>query len=101
MELGAIEKCEGRLHVERITKALSVIADPMPAQVRTVLNDLGYINERIHDLKQSGATTRFFLDLRFMGSSLCLDGSVTGTKAVVEAFGAPETGPFTPVKRKQ
>lgn len=101
VELDAIEKCEGRLHAERITKALSDIADPTSDQVRTVLNDLGYIDERIHDLQQSGATTRFFLDLRFMGNSLCLDGSVTDTKAVIEAFGTSETGPFTPAQRNR
>ncbi|MFG2560712.1 hypothetical protein [Streptomyces sp. NPDC048496] len=100
-ELDAAEKCEGHLHIERITRALSGLADPTPAQVRKVLNDLGYINERIHNLKQSGAATRFFLDLRSMGSSLCLDGSTTGSKIVIEAFGHPETGPFTPVERRR
>ncbi|WP_158778718.1 hypothetical protein [Streptomyces cellulosae] len=101
VELGATEKCAGRLHAERITKALSGMTDPTPAKVRQILNDLGYIDERIHDLMKSGPTTRFFIDLRFMGGSLSLDGSVTGTKAVIEAFGTPETGPFTSVKRKQ
>ncbi|MFD5032500.1 hypothetical protein ACFVWX_19455 [Streptomyces sp. NPDC058220] len=99
--LNALEKCEGRRHVERITQVLSGMADATPAQVRKVLNDLGYINERIHGLKRSGAATRFFVDLRFMGGSLCLNGSVTGSKTVIEAFGHPETGPFAPVKRKQ
>ncbi|WP_324786194.1 hypothetical protein [Streptomyces sp. H51] len=100
VKLNAIEKCEGRLHSERITKALDDLADPTPAQVRRVLNDLGYINERIHGLRRSGATTRFFVDLRVMGGSLCLDGSVTGTKSVVTAYAASATGPFTPAKRK-
>ncbi len=99
--LGALERCEGRLHIERISNALSGMTDSSPAQVRKALNRLGYIDERIHDLEQSGPTTHFFLDLRFMGGSLCLDGSVTGTKVVVEAFGAPEVGPFTPVNRKR
>lgn len=100
-ELNAVEQCEGRLHAERITAVLSGVADPTPARVRKVLNALGYIDERIHGLERSGATTRFFLDLRVMGGSLCLDGSAAGPRTVVEAFAAPGTGPFRPVGRKR
>ncbi|WP_405950608.1 hypothetical protein OG588_34150 [Streptomyces prunicolor] len=97
--LSAVEKCEGRLHSKRITKALSRPTAPTPGEIRTTLNDLGYINERIHNLRKSGATTRFYVDLRVLGGSLCLDGSVTSTTTVVTAFAAPPTGPFIPAKR--
>ncbi|GGW76730.1 hypothetical protein [Streptomyces caelestis] len=45
----------------RITQAFWDLVEPTPTKVRAILNDLGYVDERIHDLKQSGATTRFFL----------------------------------------
>ncbi|MGW3105837.1 hypothetical protein [Streptomyces sp. NPDC001100] len=98
--LSAVEKCEGRLHSKRITKALSRPTAPTADEIRTILNDLGYINERIHNLRTSGATTHFYVDLRVLGGSLCLDGSVTGTTTMVTAFAAPPTGPFTPAKRR-
>ncbi|MGW8887586.1 hypothetical protein [Streptomyces sp. NPDC055749] len=99
LELNAHDWCAGHLHIERVAQALWNVADPTPAQVRKILNDLGYLDERIHDLKQSGATTRFFLDLRVKGSRLALEGSAAGTQTGIELFVAPETGPFTPVKR--
>ncbi|WP_327235022.1 hypothetical protein OG349_14715 [Streptomyces sp. NBC_01317] len=99
--LNALQKCEGRLHAARVTKALSGPEELTTAQVRKALTDLGYLDERIHRLERSGATTHFYLDLRVLGGSLCLEGTVTGTKAVVEAYGAPEDGPFTPVKRNR
>ncbi|MEU6592517.1 hypothetical protein ABZ923_25370 [Streptomyces sp. NPDC046881] len=94
--LSAVERCEGRLHAERITEALRRLADPAPDRVRAVLHELGYLDERVHGLRRTGATTRFLLDLRVLGGALCLDGSVTRTGAVVTAFAAPPTGPFTP-----
>ncbi|MFM9451388.1 hypothetical protein [Streptomyces europaeiscabiei] len=101
MELNARDWCAGNHHELRITQALWDLADPTPTKVRTVLNDLGYIDERIHDLKQSGTTTRFSLDLRDQGGRLCLDGSVAGEETVVEKCVAPATGPFTPGDRKE
>lgn len=100
-ELNARDWCASSLHEERITHALWYLADPTPGKVRKILNDLGYADERIHGLEQSGATTRFFLDLREKGGRLCLDGSAEGEKTVVESFAGPETGPFTPGKRNQ
>ncbi|WP_369251937.1 hypothetical protein [Streptomyces sp. R41] len=99
-ELDARDWCASTLHEERIAQALWYLEDPTPATVRKVLNGLGYIDERIHDLKQSGVTTRFFLDLRIKGGQLCLEGSAAGAETIVEACVAPETGPFTPNKRK-
>ncbi|MDX3546127.1 hypothetical protein ACSCB1_40955 [Streptomyces europaeiscabiei] len=101
VELNARDWCAGNHHELRITQALWDLADPTPTKVRTVLNDLGYIDERIHDLKQSGTTTRFSLDLRDQGGRLCLDGSVAGEETVVEKCVAPATGPFTPGDRKE
>ncbi|MDX3862700.1 hypothetical protein [Streptomyces europaeiscabiei] len=101
VELNARDWCAGNHHELRITQALWDLADPTPTKVRTVLNDLGYIDERIHDLKQSGTTTRFSLDLRDQGGRLCLDGSVAGEETVIEKCVAPATGPFTPGDRKE
>ncbi|MFF3327561.1 hypothetical protein [Streptomyces sp. NPDC002889] len=101
VELNARDWCASNLHEERIAQALWDLMDPTPAKVRTILNDLGYVDERIHDLKQSGATTRFFLDLRDKGGRLCLEGSAAGEKTVVDKCVAPVSGPFTPGKRNQ
>ncbi|MGW7285506.1 hypothetical protein ACWGH4_08415 [Streptomyces sp. NPDC054847] len=101
VDMSAAEWCAGHLHVERVTHALMGLADPTPAKVRKVLNGLGYIDERIHGLEQSGPVTRFFVDLRVAGGSLCLKGSAAGESTDIEFFGASGTGPFTPVKRKQ
>ncbi|MFJ2651474.1 hypothetical protein ACIO1C_32720 [Streptomyces sp. NPDC087420] len=95
-ELNDVDRCERHLHEERVGRALSDLADPTPARVRRILNDLGYIDTRIHGLKRSGATTRFFVDLRFMGGRLALKGSAAGARTVVEGFGVRETGPFDP-----
>ncbi|MEU2158895.1 hypothetical protein ABZ532_28455 [Streptomyces sp. NPDC019396] len=99
VELNARDWCAKSLHEERIIQALLDLADPTPAKVRKILNDLGYIDERIHDLKQSGATTRFYLDLRDKGGQLCMDGSAAGAETIVDGCVAPETGPFRPNKR--
>jgi len=99
VELNARDWCAGNLHEERVAQALLDVVAPTPAKVRTILNDLGYADERIHDLKQSGATTRFFLDLREKGGRLCLKGSAAGAETVVDTCVAPATGPFTPGKR--
>lgn len=101
VELNARDWCASNLHEERIAQALWDLADPTPAKVRTILNDLGYVDERIHDLKQSGATTRFFLDLRDKGGRLCLEGSAAGEETVVDKCVAPVSGPFTSGKRNQ
>ncbi len=100
VELNARDWCAGNLHEERISQALWDLANPTPAKVRTILNDLGYIDERIHGLKQSGTTTRFFLDLRDQGGRLCLDGSAAGEKTVVDKCATPATGPFKAGERK-
>ncbi|MFF0554503.1 hypothetical protein [Streptomyces sp. NPDC004266] len=96
VELNGRDWCASNLHEERIAGALWKLTAPTPAKVRTILNDLGYADERIHDLKQSGATTRFFLDLREKGGRLCLEGSAAGEATVVDKCVAPATGPFTP-----
>ncbi|WP_406387662.1 hypothetical protein [Streptomyces sp. NBC_00887] len=101
VELNARDWCASNLHEERIAQALWNLVDPSPTKVRTILNDLGYADERIHDLKQSGASTRFFLDLREKGGRLCLEGSAAGERTVIDKCVAPATGPFTPGVRKQ
>ncbi|MCJ1676553.1 hypothetical protein MTF65_04150 [Streptomyces sp. APSN-46.1] len=101
VELNARDRCASNLHEERIAQALWDVVDPTPTKVRAILNDLGYVDERIHDLKQSGATTRFFLDLRDKGGRLCLEGSAAGEETVVDKCVAPTSGPFTPGERKE
>lgn len=101
VELNGRDWCASNLHEERIAGALWDLADPTPTKVRAILNDLGYVDGRIHDLKQSGATTRFLLDLREKGGRLCLEGSAAGEETVVDKCVAPATGPFTPGDRKQ
>ncbi|MFJ6082350.1 hypothetical protein ACIQI8_13190 [Streptomyces sp. NPDC092369] len=96
VELNARDWCASARHEERVAQALRNLADPTPAEVRKVLNGLGYVDERIHDLKRSGATTRFFLDLRRTGGRLCLRGSAAGERTVIDTCVAPATGPFTP-----
>ncbi|QES52060.1 hypothetical protein DEJ50_01070 [Streptomyces venezuelae] len=99
--MGARDWCASARHEERIAQALWNLADPTPAKVRKILNDLGYIDERIHELKQSGASTRFLLDLRSNGGRLCLDGSAAGEETVVDKCVAPATGAFTAGRRAQ
>ncbi|MFE1287353.1 hypothetical protein [Streptomyces sp. NPDC058751] len=63
--MNARDWCASALHEERIAQALWNLEDPAPAEVRTTLNGLGHADERIHGLKRSGASTRFFLEDRF------------------------------------
>ncbi|MFE2559985.1 hypothetical protein ACFXGT_28965 [Streptomyces sp. NPDC059352] len=101
VELNARDWCASNHHEQRIAEALWDLVDPTPTKVRMILNDLGYVDERIHHLKQSGATTRFFLDLREKGGKLCLEGSAAGEETIVDKCVAPATGPFTPGDRNQ
>ncbi|MFC8175691.1 hypothetical protein ACFY84_26000 [Streptomyces sp. NPDC012438] len=95
VELNARDWCASNHHEQRIYVAVQELTEPTPAKVRAALNGLGYPDERIHDLKQSGVTTQFFLDLRENGGRLCLKGSVGGEEPVVDKCVAPATGPFT------
>ncbi|MEU6004377.1 hypothetical protein ABZ837_42105 [Streptomyces sp. NPDC047197] len=96
VELNARDWCASARHEERIAQALWNLKGPTPAKVRTILHDLGYVDDRIHDLRQTGASTRFFLDLRDKGGRLCLEGSAAGERTVIDPCVAPATGPFTP-----
>lgn len=101
VELNARDWCAGHLHEERVTQALWDLKNPSPTDVRTVLNDLGYTDERIHGLRRSGTSIRFSLDLRDRGGRLCMAGSAAGTRTVVDMCVAPETGPFKAGHRRQ
>ncbi|WP_369147890.1 hypothetical protein [Streptomyces sp. R44] len=98
VELNARDWCASALHEERITQAVWELADPSPDKVRKILNGLGYIDARIHGLRQSGTATTFALDLRDKGGRLCLNGSVEGHKTLVEKCVAPRKGPFLSAK---
>ncbi|WP_426368032.1 hypothetical protein [Streptomyces sp. E-08] len=93
-ELDARDWCAGVQHEQRVAEALLQLKQPDPAQVRKVLNGLGYIDERIHDLRRSGAVTKFAVDLRDKGGRLCLDGTAGGELTEVEACVAPADGTF-------
>ncbi|WP_234389090.1 hypothetical protein [Streptomyces sp. AS58] len=95
LELDARDWCASAHHEQRIAQALWEVDDPTPDEVREILNNLGYIDDRIHRLAQSGTTTRFLLDLRVDGGRLCLDGSAAGEQTDVEKCVAPRTGPIT------
>ncbi|MGW8762585.1 hypothetical protein ACWGN5_08805 [Streptomyces sp. NPDC055815] len=98
VELNARDWCASALHEERITREVRKPADPTPDKVRKILNGLGYIDARIHGLRQSGTATTFTLDLRDKGGRLCVNGSAEGDRTLVEACVAPEKGPFSPAK---
>ncbi|MFG2022607.1 hypothetical protein [Streptomyces sp. NPDC048825] len=74
-------------HARRITEALKTAPDPTPQQVRETLHCLGYIDERLDGPQRSGKTVEFTVDLRILGGK-CLSGSTTGTKTVLEPYGA-------------
>ncbi|MGW2018241.1 hypothetical protein [Streptomyces sp. NPDC001927] len=89
------EFCTSVHHEQRVIEALQKVAEPTPTKVRKTLNDLGYIDERIHGLKQEGKTTRFHLDLRENGSRLGEAGLAAGLETDVTPYVVPATGPFT------
>lgn len=95
-KLNAVEACEGREHGKRITQALAALKTPTTAQVRQRLNELGYIDSRVHGLEARRDAVRFFLDLRVMGGQLALEGAAAGKETTVEAFAYPAEGAFTP-----
>ncbi|MFI5808181.1 hypothetical protein [Streptomyces sp. NPDC051561] len=94
VELDAHDWCAGVQHEQRVAEAVLQLKQPDPAQVRKVLNGLGYIDGRIHGLKQSAAVTKFVIDLRDKGGRLCLDGTANGELTEVEACVAPKDGLF-------
>ncbi|MCX4777970.1 hypothetical protein [Streptomyces sp. NBC_01264] len=95
VELDTRDWCAGVSHEQQVYLAVEKIAKPTPVKVRAALNAAGYPDERIHDLKQAGATTHFSLDLRENGGRLCVRGAVGGgEEAVVDKCVAPATGPF-------
>ncbi|MEJ1195983.1 MULTISPECIES: hypothetical protein [unclassified Streptomyces] len=94
-ELNDREWCASVQHEQRVVQALQRVEEPTPAKVRKTLNDLGYIDERIHGLKQDGKITRFYLDLREKGGRLCEEGLAAGMETDMFACVARAAGPFT------
>lgn len=93
-ELNDRDWCASVQHEQRIIEALQKVSEPTPAKVRKALNDLGYIDERIHGLEQDGEATRFYLDLRESGGRLCEAGRAAGEVTDVNVCAAPATGAF-------
>ncbi|MFM9575123.1 hypothetical protein [Streptomyces turgidiscabies] len=91
-ELNDRDWCASVQHEQRIIQALQAVSDPTPAKVRKTLNSLGYIDERIHGLKQEGKATRFSLDLREKGGQLCETGLAAGEESDVTVCANPATG---------
>ena len=85
-ELNDRDRCASVQHEQRIIEALQKVSDPTPAKVRTALNGLGYLDERIHGLKQEGEATRFYLDLRESGGRLCEAGRAAGAETDVQGI---------------
>lgn len=96
-ELNGRDWCASVQHEQRIIEALQNVSDPTPAKVREVLNSLGYIDERIHGLKQDGEATRFYLDLRESGGRLCEAGRAAGAVTDMNVCAIPATGAFAQV----
>ncbi len=90
-ELSDRDRCASVQHEQRIIQALQAVSEPTPAKVRKTLNSLGYIDERIHGLKQDGEATRFRLDLRESGGRLCEAGLAAGEETDVTVCAAPAT----------
>lgn len=82
-ELNDRDRCASVQHEQRIIEALQAVSEPTPAKVRKALNGLGYIDERIHDLKQDGKATRFSLDLSEKSGRLCEAGLAAGAETDV------------------
>lgn len=93
-QLSDRDRCASVQHEQRVIQALQAVSDPTPAKVRKSLNALGYIDERIHGLKQDGKVTRFYLDLREKGGRLCEAGTAAGEESDVIPCVAPATGSF-------
>ena len=88
-ELSVRDRCASVQHEQRIIEALQAVAKPNPDKVREALNRLGYIDERIHGLKQAGRATHVHLDLRENGGRLCETGRAAGDQPEVTACTAP------------
>ncbi|MEV6962438.1 hypothetical protein AB0M97_25260 [Streptomyces sp. NPDC051207] len=93
-ELSDRDWCASVQHEQRIVQALQTVSEPTPAEVRKTLNSLGYIDERIHGLKQEGEATRFYLDLRESGGRLCESGLAAGEETSVTVCTALATEAF-------
>ncbi|MFG3395476.1 hypothetical protein [Streptomyces parvus] len=93
-ELDDRDWCVSAHHEQRVIAALQKVADPTPGKVRKTLNGLGYMDERIHHLKQDGKKTRFHLDLRESGGRLCESGLAAGAVSDVVPCVAVAEGPF-------
>ncbi|MFI1562687.1 hypothetical protein ACH4ZX_06360 [Streptomyces sp. NPDC020490] len=96
VRLKGVEACEGRVHSERVTLALTGLDKPTPRQVARKLNKLGYPGSRVHGLRAERGAVRFSVDLRVMGGQLALKGTAAGGKTAVEAFAHPAEGAFRP-----
>ncbi|MGW1464012.1 hypothetical protein ACWCPT_06605 [Streptomyces sp. NPDC002308] len=94
-ELSARDWCTAGRHEQAVHQALYTITEPTPAKVRDALNRLGYVDARIHALRQDGRTTRFYLDLRESGGQLCVSGLAAGEATNVTKCVARADGPFT------
>ncbi|WP_435059626.1 hypothetical protein [Streptomyces sp. bgisy060] len=90
--LGPVEKCTAPLHGKRIAQALDGAAARTPAEVEKALRGIGYdVDHRLDGPREANGKVEFTLDLRVMGSALCLAGSRDGTRTDLDPYGgSPE-----------
>ncbi|MCX5205151.1 hypothetical protein OG897_27305 [Streptomyces sp. NBC_00237] len=69
-------QCVTKAHVERITKAVKGLKDP--AEVKQALVKSGYLGTHVESSAVPAAGAGFSVDMRMMGSTTCLTGTVSG-----------------------
>ncbi|WP_159048594.1 hypothetical protein [Streptomyces sp. NRRL F-4489] len=89
--LTGTEKCSGKAHAERVSKAFENTKAISYQAMRKTLSDLGYPASRIHQMPNHAGAPRARIDLRMMGGHLALEVTGTSSGVITEAFGAPET----------
>ncbi|MEX0171656.1 hypothetical protein MRBLMG1_004321 [Streptomyces sp. LMG1-1-1.1] len=96
-----MEKCAAPLHGKRVTQALDGRTAATPAAVTKALHGIGYdVDYRLDGPHQSGGKVSFTLDLRSMGSQLCLSATFDGTRTTLDPYGASPDVRCPDVKRR-
>ncbi|MFB6841871.1 hypothetical protein [Streptomyces sp. NPDC056361] len=99
--LSGVEKCAAPLHGKRVTQALDGRTAATPAAVTKALHGIGYdIDYRIDGPHRSGSAVSFTLDLRSLGSQLCLAATFDGTRTTLDPYGVSPEVRCSDVKRR-
>ncbi|MCX5583374.1 hypothetical protein [Streptomyces erythrochromogenes] len=89
--LTGVEECVAGEHVKRVGDAFKNKGTTGHEAMHKQLTDLDYPAARIHRMPDHAGAPRMRIDLRTMGGHLALEVTASGSGAVAEAFGAPET----------